>query len=190
MRSGFSQDNRNAPDLAYACQEEGASMVTIHWRTRVDRYGGQRSVDKIAEAVDRLTVPVVGNGDIVDIASAKKMLDETGCAGLMVGRGVMHNPWLIRQLGDWMRGEKVVEPTMDERRAVLLAYVEEIEATFDSQKAALGRIKGLCGRYLQAWPQGAAVRQEALRSSTIEGLLHTLERAFSSVEVVVPVTAV
>jgi len=69
MRSGFDHTNRNAAELAYMCQEEGANAVTIHWRTREDRYGGQRDVTQIAEAVDRLSIPVIGNGDIVDIDS-------------------------------------------------------------------------------------------------------------------------
>ncbi len=181
MRSGFSADNRNAPELAYACQEEGASMITIHWRTREDRYGGVRDVTKIAETVDRLQIPVVANGDIVDISSARQMLDDTGCAGLMVGRGAMRNPWLIRQLGQWMRGEDVLEPTLDERRRLLLAFIEETESTFRTPKAALGRIKGLCSQYLQGWPAGLEVKKAALRSKTIEELREHLDQAFVDV---------
>ena len=178
MRSGFSAEERNAPELAYACQEEGAEMVTIHWRTRADRYGGDRDVGKIAETVDRLTIPVIANGDIVDIPSARRMLEETGCDGLMVGRGAMRNPWLIRQLGQWMKGETVESPSLEERRQVLLAFIEETEASFRTPKAALGRIKGLCSQYLQAWPAGVAAKQATLRSSSIEELRQHLDSAF------------
>jgi len=178
MRSGFSAEQRNAPDLAYACQEEGAEMITIHWRTRVDRYGGERDVGKIAETVDRLTIPVVANGDIVDIPSARRMLEDTGCSGLMVGRGAMRNPWLIRQLGQWMKGDPVEAPSLEERRRVLLGFIAETEATFRTPKAALGRIKGLCNQYLQAWPAGAAAKKATLRAANIEELRRHLDSAF------------
>ena len=70
MRSGFDAEHRNAPELAWMCQEEGVEAITIHWRTRADLYGGTRAVDKIAETKARLRIPVVGNGDIVEIGRA------------------------------------------------------------------------------------------------------------------------
>ena len=107
MRSGFSADNRNAPELAWRLQEEGAEAITIHWRTREDRYGGTRAVDKIAETVARLQVPVIGNGDVIDIPSAVQMVRDTGCAGVMVGRGAMRNPWALRQIAEHYAGHPI-----------------------------------------------------------------------------------
>ena len=119
MRSGFDAERRNAPEIAWICQEEGASALAIHWRTREDKYGGERQVDKIAEAVQRVSLPVLANGDIIDIPSAHRMLRETGCAGLMVGRGAIRNPWVLRQISQWLAGEEPVRVDAAEKRRAI-----------------------------------------------------------------------
>ncbi|MEC7241199.1 MAG: tRNA-dihydrouridine synthase family protein, partial [Myxococcota bacterium] len=131
MRSGFDADNRNAAELAYGCQEEGAEAVAIHWRTREDRYSGQRQVDRIAAAVQKLTVPVVANGDIVDLASAEAMFRDTGCAGIMIGRGAIRNPWLPMQIQRWQNGQESLEIPSAERKRIMLKYFNSIFEAFD-----------------------------------------------------------
>ena len=84
MRSGFDASNRNAPELSYMCQEEGAEGITIHWRTREDRYGGTRQIDKIVETKQKLQIPVIANGDITSAQSAIQMVKDAGCDGIMV----------------------------------------------------------------------------------------------------------
>ena len=96
--SGWDLDNKNAPIIAKMCEDEGADGVTVHWRTRADKYGGERELDTIAEVVNSLTIPVIANGDVLDIPSAISTLRHTGCAGLMIGRGAIRNPWVFRQL--------------------------------------------------------------------------------------------
>ncbi len=164
MRSGFDRARRNAPELAWRCQEEGAEGVTIHWRTREDGYKGVRAVDKIAEAVQRVSIPVFANGDIIDVASARAMFAETGCAGVMVGRGAVANPWLLRQIAQSLRGEPVSEPTVEEKRTVLLAFFDDLIASFHKKTGALGRIKGTARRFVTS----EAVRTKVLRAKSCE----------------------
>ena len=174
MRSGFDAGQRNAPELAWMCQEEGAEGITIHWRTREDRYRGQRAVDKIAEAVDRVSIPVIGNGDVIDIPSAVAMLKETGCDGVMLGRGAMRNPGSLLQIAQHLRGEPVTEITANERRRALLAFLMRFHETFRHEKAALGRFKQIAKHFTMDLPGGGDFRQLLLRSHTIDEVIgHT-----------------
>jgi tRNA-dihydrouridine synthase B len=158
MRSGFDHTLRNAPDLAWRCQEEGAEAITIHWRTRADLYGGQRAVDKIAEAAQRLRVPVIANGDITDLDSARAMLDDTRAAGLMIGRGAIRNPWIFLQISAWLHDQPI--PTIDahERRRVLLRYFSTIQDAIPHTVGALGRMKMVVKHFAEDLPFGDGLR--------------------------------
>ena len=168
MRSGFDHDQRNAPDLAHACQEEGAEAITIHWRTRADLYGGQRAVDKIAETKARLSVPVIGNGDVVDIPSAVRMFRDTGCDGVMVGRGAMRNPWCLRQIADHLAGRPITQVTADEKERVLLAFLQAQLDKCTTEQGALGRFKKVANHFTRGVPRGSELlRMPVLRSQSI-----------------------
>lgn len=168
MRSGFDAHHRNAPELAWRCQEAGAQAVAIHWRTREDKYSGQRQVDAIAGAKARLRIPVIANGDVVDVPSALRMFAETGCDGVMVGRGAIRNPWCIQQIAQAVRGEPPVQVGAAERKQAWLAYVEGIRTRFANDKGALGRFKGMAKYFLADLPGGAATRKAVLHSADIE----------------------
>jgi len=182
MRSGFDAERRNAPEIAWIAQEEGAEAVTIHWRTREDRYGGQRAVDKIAEAKARLSVPVLGNGDVVDVPSALAMLRDTGVDGLMVGRGAIKNPWLGLQISQALRGEDVVQPSAAQRREALFFYFDQIRGAFHSEKGALGRMKMMSKHFTQALPQADELRTAVLRSRTPDEAQDLLRAFFETLE--------
>jgi nifR3 family TIM-barrel protein len=178
MRSGFDHLQRNAPDIAYMCQEEGAEAIVIHWRTRSDLYGGVRQVDKIAETKQRLKIPVIGNGDVVDIESAKKMIEETGCDGVMVGRGAIKNPWAIKQIAQALRGEAPVVVDSREKQRVLLGYIESIRGIFRSDRGALGRIKKIANYFTHGLPYGSELRTGILHSDTPEEVIEQVNTYF------------
>ncbi|MFM2247346.1 MAG: hypothetical protein RL071_3420 [Pseudomonadota bacterium] len=159
MRSGFDHSARNAPELAWRCQEEGVDAVTIHWRTRADLYGGQRAVDKIAEARARLSIPVIGNGDVIDVESARRMFVDTGCAGVMVGRGAMRDPWTLLQIQRAIEGQPPVQLGAAEKERVLLGFLADLQARFLRESGALGRFKKVCSHFVRGLPFG----EEALR---------------------------
>lgn len=184
MRSGFDASSRNASEIAWICQEEGAEAITIHWRTRADLYSGERAVDKIAETKARLRIPVMGNGDIVDVASALRMFRDTGVDGVMVGRGAMKNPWLLLQIAQVLRGEVPVEVTATERRRVLLEYLERIRVNLDPkrdgrERFALGRFKMVANHFVHGLPHGTELRTRILRSETIDEAVDHAEGYFA-----------
>jgi len=98
MRLGVDSGTRNAPALAEAAERAGAAFLTVHGRTRAQMYAGNADLDGIAEVVRAVGIPVVGNGDVTDAASAARMYAHTGCAAVMVGRGALGNPWVFREL--------------------------------------------------------------------------------------------
>jgi tRNA-dihydrouridine synthase len=179
MRSGFDAARRNAPELAWRCQEEGAEAITIHWRTRDDRYGGTRAIDKIRETVDRVSVPVIGNGDVLDIDSAIKMVRDTGCAGVMVGRGAMRNPWALRQISDHFAGRPITQVTAAEKERVLLGFLANLRSVFDREKGALGRFKKVANHFTRGLPHGATLlRMAVLRSDSPDQAIRAVKQYF------------
>lgn len=189
MRSGFDADTRNAPELAWICQESGAQAVAIHWRTREDKYSGDRAVDKIAETKARLSIPVLANGDIVDVESARRMFEDTGCDGLLVGRGAIRDPWLMLRIQRWQQGlpDLVVDDAAKHR--CMLAYVEGLQARFTLptnspervERLVLGRFKMLT-RYFATrhLDDGSNIRTRVLRSETLGEALDHVDRHFEA----------
>ncbi len=178
MRSGFDADCRNAPDIAKMCEDEGVESLAIHWRTRADLYGGTRAVDKIAETKARVRIPVLGNGDVVDVASALAMFNDTGVDGVMIGRGAIKNPWIFRQIRAHMMGEPEVVVDAAEKQAVLLRYFESIRAEFRSDKGVLGRMKKIANYFTHGLPYGTDLRVAFLHSQSIDEAIGQTNRYF------------
>jgi tRNA-dihydrouridine synthase B len=167
MRAGWDAEHRNAPDLAAMCADEGAEMIAVHWRTRTDKYGGERRLDTIAEVVRRVGVPVLANGDVTDVASARSTLAETGAAGLMIGRGAIRDPWVFARIDRALRGDPPLVVDDAERERVLLEYFATIRANFDSDRGALGRMKKIANHFcLGIEGGGAELRTAILHSDT------------------------
>ncbi len=125
IRAGWDDEQRNAVELAQTLEEAGASFICIHGRTRQQFYSGSADRDIIARVKKAVSIPVIGNGDIVDVASALAMKEKTGCDGLMIGRGMLGNPWLFRQIKAALSGEPIPEqPTEEIVIATALAHLK------------------------------------------------------------------
>ena len=108
IRSGWDSSNINAVEIAKICEEEGASAIFVHGRTRNQGYTGNADWNVIKRVVEAVSIPVIGNGDIKSCYDAKRMLDETGCTAVMIGRGTLGNPWLIKECVEYL--DKGLEP--------------------------------------------------------------------------------
>lgn len=169
MRAGWDPAHRNAPDIAWMCQEEGAEAVTVHWRTRADLYGGERELDTIAQVKARLSVPVIANGDITDATTALQTLAATGADGVMVGRGAIRNPWVFREIEAAFAGAPASAVTPAERERVLIAYFDAVRARFATEHGALGRMKKIAKYFTEGVPHGAEhLRPALLRSDSVD----------------------
>ena len=116
IRSGWDEKSINAVTMAKSLEEAGASAIFIHARTRKDGYSGQADWNIIKEVAKSVNIPVIGNGDIKTCYDAKRMLDETGCTAVMIGRGLLGNPWLIKECVDYINdGIKPKEISIKER---------------------------------------------------------------------------
>ena len=127
MRTGWDDDNRNAPRLAKIAEACGIRMVTVHGRTRCQRYRGEADWNFIAEVKAAVRIPVVGNGDVVDEEDARILLERSGADGVMVGRGAYGRPWFLAQVAHYLRhGKRIPAPPLEVQCAVLLRHYEAL----------------------------------------------------------------
>jgi tRNA-dihydrouridine synthase len=121
-------------------------------------YTGHADRGRIAELKRHLSIPVVGNGDVTTPEDALALVAETGCDGVMIGRATMKNPWIFRQIADRMAGRPAREATLEERRDLMLAHFDAIEASAHDPKEALHKLRTMTGWYTSGLPHGRALR--------------------------------
>lgn len=125
IRSGWDDASINAPLIAKVCEKAGASAIFVHARTRAQGYSGKANWNIIKKVKDSVSIPVIGNGDIITCFDAEKMILETGCDGVMIGRGVLGNPWLIKECVDYLKDRKLPdEVSLDEKIRIMKKHIE------------------------------------------------------------------
>lgn len=122
IRSGWDEKNINAVEIAKLCEKAGASAITVHARTRRQGYTGNADWNIIKEVVKSVNIPVIGNGDIKSCYDAKRMLDETGCTAVMIGRGSLGNPWLIKECVEYLENETIPEEVSIKEKIDMIKY--------------------------------------------------------------------
>lgn len=125
FRKGWDDKSVNAVEIAKLAEQAGAAAVSVHGRTREQFYSGQADWNIIREVKQAVRIPVIGNGDVRTPHDAKRLLTETGCDGIMVGRGAQGNPWIFRQIIHYLdTGEMLLPPGLDERIDMLLRHLD------------------------------------------------------------------
>lgn len=123
IRSGFDEEHINAPEIAHIAEVSGASAIAVHGRTRSQYYSGHADWDVIRQVKERVTIPVIGNGDINNVFDVIKMREQTGCDGFMIGRGARGNPWIFDEIKTYLEtGEIKARPDLYEIRDMMLRH--------------------------------------------------------------------
>lgn len=174
IRAGFSESTRNAVEVAKAIEEAGAALVCVHGRTREQMYSGRADLDIIASVKDSLKIPVVGNGDINCAEDGLRMLEYTGCDGIMVGRGATGNPWIFTQLKNALCGKEISDVTIRERMDMairhldlMIEYKGEYLAGADGKKHAAWYTRNIRG--------SAALRNQLMCAADVHEMKRILD---------------
>lgn len=162
MRLGWDDGARNAPKLAAAAEAIGVKAVTVHGRTRCQFYKGRADWRAIRAVKDAVSVPVIANGDIVDGASARTALEQSGADAVMVGRGVYGKPWIAAQIEAELAGRTFVEPDAETRLAIAVAHLRD-SLEFYGERLGLRIFRKHLAAYIEnaPWPAEAPARREA-----------------------------
>lgn len=158
FRAGWDDANRNAVEIARAVEAAGVSAVAVHGRTRQQFYEGKADWSIIADVKQAVKVPVFGNGDIFTVADGLRMLEQTGCDGLMIGRGADGNPWLFTALAAALRGEPQPQPPSLKERLAQAAEHLEMLIVYKNEVVAVKEMRRHISAYLKGMPHAAEFR--------------------------------
>ena len=174
IRSGWDENSINAVIVAKTIEEAGASAITIHARTRRQGYSGKADYNIIKQVKEAVNIPVIGNGDIKTCFDAKRMLDETNCDLVMVGRGLLGNPWLIKEINEYLENGVVIDkPTDMEKIDMCLKHLSLLEE-FECEKQAVLEIRSHVGWYLKGIKNANDVKQNIFKTKNINEIKRML----------------
>ena len=175
IRSGWDANSINAVEIAKIIEKAGASAITVHPRTRSQGYSGIADWNIIKEVKENVSIPVIGNGDIKSCYDAKRMLDETGCDAVMIGRGVLGNPWLIKECVDYL--EKGIEPTKvtDLEKLKMILHHLDLLKSLKNEKVAVLEMRSHTAWYLKGIKNTSELKQNIFKVKTIDEFKKLIE---------------
>ena len=184
MRAGWNDSEKNAPVLAKMVEDAGAAAVAVHGRTAAQSYSGSADWDIVAKIADSLSIPVFGSGDCVEPEQIVDRMNR-GVEGVLVGRGVLRNPWILAQAQDLAAGRPLTPVTLADRGRFLLEYVELLkqERVRESQEGSHGRwvvnkVRALGSWYTKGLEGGSHLRTAINTAPSLEALVETIEQFF------------
>lgn len=175
IRSGWDSNNINAVEIAKVIEKAGASAITVHGRTRAQGYSGKADWNIIKEVKENVSIPVIGNGDITSAYDAEKMLEETKCDAVMIGRGVLGNPFLIKECVDYL--EKGIPPkkvTKKEKIEMLKKHFKYL-LKIKPEKTALLEMRTHAAYYLKGLEGASPVKQKIMKTTNKEEFLEIIK---------------
>ena len=179
IRKGFDGEHANAVEIAKAAEDAGAAAVAVHGRTREEFYSGKADWKIIAEVKKAVNIPVIGNGDVTDGESAKRMLEETGCDGVMIGRAARGNPWIFREVTAYLEnGRKEPRPEAEEVKDVILRHAE-LQTRYKGEYIGIREMRKHIAWYTAGYPHSAKFRGRINEIEGMEELRKGIEEIFS-----------
>lgn len=176
LRLGWNHQSMVVPDLAKYLEEAGVQMLTLHARTREQFYSGQADWEWIRKLKRSVQIPLIGNGDVTRPEDAQRMLDQTGCDGVMIGRATLGNPWLIPRAQTYIRsGEIFPEPTLQEKMKVAGAHFERL-IRYKGEHIGLNEMRKHAVWYIKGIRNAASLRDEIMQLKSVEEMKAVLGR--------------
>ena len=151
MRAGWDKEHINCVEIAKLAEKAGLSAVAVHGRCKSDMYQGFSNNEFIKQVKEAVSIPVIGNGDIKTVEDAKRMMDETKCDAIMVGRGILGKPFFLQELKAYFNNEEYITPSNIERLDMLEKYLSEL-CEYEGEKKGVSMMRGMCAWYISGMP--------------------------------------
>ena len=178
IRKGFDDTCINAVEIAKIIEASGAAAIAVHGRTREQYYSGKADWDIIRQVKEAVSIPVIGNGDVTDAVSAKKMMDKTGCDGIMIGRASRGNPWIFKEITQYLdTGILPERPTNEEVRNTILRHAA-LQLEFKGEYTGIREMRKHVAWYTAGYPHSAKLRRMVNEMETFTELEESICNIF------------
>lgn len=175
IRKGFDEAHVNAVEIAKIAEDAGAAAVAVHGRTREQFYSGQADWEIIARVKEAVSIPVIGNGDVTDGESARRMLAQTGCDGVMIGRAARGNPWLFAQIAAFLEdGRILTAPSPEEKKEMMLRHAA-LQLETKGEYTGIREMRKHLSWYTAGMPNSARLRGQINQAERFEQIAHLVE---------------
>jgi nifR3 family TIM-barrel protein len=169
FRKGWDDESVNAVEFAEICEKNGASAICIHGRTKKQMYSPPVDIDIMREVKKAVSIPVIANGDVTDVDSAKEMYDKTGCDLIMIGRGALGHPWVFDDIKRGLYGESAKVLSVEEKMAVMREHIIKL-CEYKGEVVGMKEARKHTAWYLKGFPNAAALRRETSSLNRLEDL--------------------
>lgn len=170
IRKGFDDEHVNAVEIAKIAESCGAAAVAVHGRTREQYYAGKADWDIIRQVKEAVRIPVIGNGDVTDAQTAKRLVEETGCDGIMIGRASRGNPWIFREITQYLDTGIIPErPSLEEVRSTILRHAQ-LQLQYKGEYIGMREMRKHISWYTAGYPHSAKLRQQVNEIETFQDL--------------------
>lgn len=174
MRAGWDAKNINAVELAQKVEKAGASAICVHGRTRVQMYEGKADWTIIKQVKEAVSIPVIGNGDVKSVLDMKRMFDETGCDAVMIGRGILGDPWLIKQCVDYLKTGNVVKNVSYNEKFQLAKEHAQKLCDLKGEYIGIREMRGHATWYIKGLPSSHTIKDQLSKITSYDELVNIL----------------
>ncbi|MBO7719892.1 MAG: tRNA dihydrouridine synthase DusB [Methanosphaera sp.] len=182
IRSGWDENHINAVKIAKTVEEAGASAITVHPRTKEQRYMGESDWNVIKEVKKSVSIPVIGNGDVISCYDAKKMLDDTGCDAIMIGRGVLGNPWLVKDCVDYLDNDVEPERVKSSDKMEVIKKHAQLLAEHSTHEVCLLKMRKHAAYYVKGHWGSVDIKRKIFKMKTTEELIELLDEYMNNLK--------